>query len=113
MLVEDLLLKVSCSFFVKEAILTWTSKGDGIKYELDNVEKTEHLDEIERRSWILDYFFTKTACGIHGFIPLARPTTPCSAFTLRWARSEISSSEAKSSAGVASRRDLPANRFCD
>lgn len=45
MLVEDLLLKVSCSSSVEEVILTRTSERDGIKYVLDDVEKTEHSDE--------------------------------------------------------------------
>lgn len=36
----------------------------------------------------LDFFFTKTACEIDGFIPLVRPITPCSTSRLRWTRSE-------------------------
>lgn len=53
MLFEGLLLKGSCSFSVKEVILTW---GSVEETQLDDVEITELLDEIERRTLILDYF---------------------------------------------------------
>jgi hypothetical protein len=57
MLLEDLLPKVSCSFSVKEVILTLTSRRDGIKYVLDNVEKTEHLDEQKGEVGFLTIFY--------------------------------------------------------
>jgi hypothetical protein len=113
MLVEDLLRKVSFSFSVKRVILTGTIKRAEIKYVLDEAEKTEHLNGIERRSWILDYFFTKTACEIDGFIPVVRPIAPGSTCKVGTPGS-VSSSESRSSGKAASRETcLPIDSMTD
>jgi hypothetical protein len=45
-LIEDLLPKAWRDFSIKDSILTETSRRDRNKYILNNVGKTEDLDEI-------------------------------------------------------------------
>lgn len=100
-LINDLLQNISCLFFIKIVISTATSTRHEIKL-LNNEEKTEYIDKIETQSWILDYFPTKSACEIYGFVPLLLPITP-GLTRIVGKLGSVLSSESKSSGRLASR----------